>query len=47
MEQLGDLTLDPCYWCFNHFGKLEWLRDFPESPWSAGVVEEDKRLAHA
>jgi sulfatase maturation enzyme AslB (radical SAM superfamily) len=40
MEKLADLTLIPCYWCIRHFGKLEWLRDFPESPWAAGVLEE-------
>jgi MoaA/NifB/PqqE/SkfB family radical SAM enzyme len=38
MEELGDLTINPCYWCLRHFGKLEWLRDFPESPWAAGVL---------
>jgi len=41
MEKLSDLTLIPCYWCTRHFGKLEWLRDFPESPWSLGVLEEE------
>ena len=35
---------DPCYWCLNHFGKLEWLRDFPESPWSAGVWRRTRGL---
>jgi MoaA/NifB/PqqE/SkfB family radical SAM enzyme len=44
-ENLTDLTFIPCYWCFKHFGKLEWLRDFPESPWSAGVLE--KEACHA
>ncbi len=38
-DRLGDLTLDPCYWCFKHFGKLEWLQNFPDSPWAAGVLE--------
>ena len=40
-----DLMLDPCYWCFLHFGKLEWLRDFPESPWSVSLLKEEKLLA--
>jgi MoaA/NifB/PqqE/SkfB family radical SAM enzyme len=44
-DQLNDLTLIPCYWCFKHFGKLEWLKDFPESPWSAGVLK--KEACHA
>lgn len=41
MENLAGLTLIPCYWCTRHFGKLAWLRDFPESPWAAGVPEEE------
>jgi pyruvate-formate lyase-activating enzyme len=40
MEKLTDLTYNPCFWCFRHFGKLEWLRNFPESPWAEGVLEE-------
>jgi MoaA/NifB/PqqE/SkfB family radical SAM enzyme len=44
-ENLDELTFIPCYWCFKHFGKLEWLRDFPESPWSAGILE--KEACHA
>lgn len=40
-EKLAGLNLIPCYWCQRHFGKLEWLRDFPDSPWSAGVLEEE------
>jgi MoaA/NifB/PqqE/SkfB family radical SAM enzyme len=42
MERLNDLTFIPCYWCLKHFGKLDWLRDFPESPWSYGVLEEER-----
>lgn len=34
MEKLAGLTRYPCYWCLKHFGKLEWLKDFPESPWA-------------
>jgi MoaA/NifB/PqqE/SkfB family radical SAM enzyme len=40
-DKLNDLTSIPCYWCFKHFGKLEWLKDHPESPWSAGVLEKE------
>ncbi len=47
MEKLKDPTFIPCYWCFLHFGKLEWLRDFPESPWSAGVLMEERHHAVA
>jgi MoaA/NifB/PqqE/SkfB family radical SAM enzyme len=40
MDDLAGLNLVPCYWCLRHFGKLEWLREFPESPWATGVVGE-------
>ena len=36
-DNLAGLTFLPCYWCFRHFGKLDWLRDYPHSPWSAGM----------
>jgi hypothetical protein len=42
-DTLTDLTFIPCYWCFRHFGKFEWLRDYPESPWAEGVLEEEWR----
>jgi sulfatase maturation enzyme AslB (radical SAM superfamily) len=45
MDKLADLTFIPCYWCTQHFGKLDWLRDFPESPWSYGVVKEERTHA--
>lgn len=47
MEELDDLTLIPCYWCLQHFGKLDWLRDYPESPWFNGVIEEKRSHAGA
>jgi pyruvate-formate lyase-activating enzyme len=31
----GGLTETPCLWCLKHFGKLDWLKDFPASPWTA------------
>jgi MoaA/NifB/PqqE/SkfB family radical SAM enzyme len=27
-----------CYWCYRHFGKLEWLKNYPDSPWAEGVL---------
>jgi MoaA/NifB/PqqE/SkfB family radical SAM enzyme len=27
-----------CYWCYKHFGKLEWLKNYPDSPWAAGIL---------
>ena len=43
MDALEGLTYIPCYWCMQHFGKFDWLKDFPDSPWSSGVLEEKKR----
>jgi MoaA/NifB/PqqE/SkfB family radical SAM enzyme len=30
----------PCLWCLNYFGKLDWLKDFPDSPWTGWLREE-------
>ncbi len=24
----------PCHWCLYRFGKLDWLEEFPDSPWA-------------
>jgi pyruvate-formate lyase-activating enzyme len=31
----GGLSETPCHWCLKYFGKFEWLKDFPDSPWTA------------
>ncbi|MBM4294468.1 MAG: radical SAM protein [Deltaproteobacteria bacterium] len=33
------LAATPCLWCLRWFGKLEWLRDFPQSSWAADVLD--------
>lgn len=38
-DSLCGVTHNPCYWCFKHFGKLAWLKNYPESPWAAGVLD--------
>lgn len=38
-----NLAETPCLWCLRHFGKLDWLRDFPASPWTAWLMDEDNR----
>jgi MoaA/NifB/PqqE/SkfB family radical SAM enzyme len=38
--QLAGVSESPCLWCLQHFGKLDWLRDFPDSPWTAWLTEE-------
>jgi MoaA/NifB/PqqE/SkfB family radical SAM enzyme len=30
----------PCYWCLKYFGKLDWLKDFPDSPWTAWLMAD-------
>jgi MoaA/NifB/PqqE/SkfB family radical SAM enzyme len=34
------LSETPCLWCMKHFGKLDWLEDFPDSPWTAWLMDE-------
>jgi MoaA/NifB/PqqE/SkfB family radical SAM enzyme len=33
------LSETPCLWCLKYFGKLDWLKDFPDSPWTAWLME--------
>jgi MoaA/NifB/PqqE/SkfB family radical SAM enzyme len=37
------LSETPCHWCLKHFGKLDWLKDFPDSPWTAWLLGENGR----
>jgi MoaA/NifB/PqqE/SkfB family radical SAM enzyme len=37
MENFSWLTQRTCFWCLKYFGKFDWLKDFPDSPWAAGV----------
>ena len=39
-DNLSPLTYIPCYWCLKYFGKLDWLRNYPESPWAKGIVDK-------
>jgi MoaA/NifB/PqqE/SkfB family radical SAM enzyme len=41
MDRLNGLNKNPCYWCLKHFGKFDWLRNYPDSPWAEGVFQED------
>ena len=29
----------PCHWCLKYFGKFGWLQDFPDSPWTAWLLD--------
>lgn len=39
LDAWRDKPFNLCYWCHKHFGKLEWLKEFPDSPWAAGVLD--------
>ena len=39
------LSETPCHWCLKYFGKLDWLKDFPDSPWTAWLLDENGRNA--
>ena len=32
----------PCLWCLKYFGKLDWLKDFPDSPWTGWLMDENR-----
>jgi MoaA/NifB/PqqE/SkfB family radical SAM enzyme len=38
--KIQGLSETPCFWCMKHFGKLDWLKDFPDSPWAAWLMDE-------
>jgi MoaA/NifB/PqqE/SkfB family radical SAM enzyme len=38
---LSSLTYIPCYYCLKYFGKLSWLKNYPDSPWAAGILEDE------
>jgi MoaA/NifB/PqqE/SkfB family radical SAM enzyme len=37
------LSETPCLWCLKYFGKLDWLKEFPDSPWTAWLLGEKGR----
>ena len=37
------LSETPCLWCLKYFGKLDWLKDFPDSPWTDWLLGENGR----
>ncbi len=36
--ELGVLDHHPCWYCLKRFGKVEWLREFPGSPWAQDLL---------
>ena len=37
------LSETPCLWCLKYFGKLNWLQEFPDSPWTDWLLGENGR----
>jgi MoaA/NifB/PqqE/SkfB family radical SAM enzyme len=35
---LDGLSATPCLWCLKYFAKIDWLKDFPDSPWTARLL---------
>ncbi|MEA1936117.1 MAG: radical SAM protein [Thermodesulfobacteriota bacterium] len=33
-DAIKKAPLSLCNWCFYQFGKLDWLKDYPDSPWT-------------
>lgn len=33
-DKIKNAPLSLCNWCFSQFGKLDWLKEYPESPWT-------------
>jgi MoaA/NifB/PqqE/SkfB family radical SAM enzyme len=46
LDQWQDRPFSLCYWCYRHFGKLEWLKNYPDSPWAAGLLESAVQAAN-
>lgn len=40
-DKLTGLTREPCYWCLKYFGKFNWLKNYPESPWAEAVLDDE------
>jgi len=38
------LSETPCHWCLKYFGKLDWLKEFPDSPWTEWLVAENGQI---
>jgi len=41
-SNLSPLTFVPCYWCLKYFGKLNWLKNYPSSPWAEGIINSER-----
>ena len=37
--KIPGLSPTPCLWCLQYFGKLDWLKDFPDSPWTTWLLD--------
>jgi hypothetical protein len=39
--KLGDLDYFPCWYCLKYFRKVDWLRKFPDTPWSQDLLKSE------
>jgi hypothetical protein len=39
--KIKGLSEIPCLWCLKYFRKQDWLKDFPDSPWTAWLMDGD------
>lgn len=37
LDGIDGVTSNLCYWCMRYFKKLDWLKNYPQSPWAAGL----------
>jgi MoaA/NifB/PqqE/SkfB family radical SAM enzyme len=40
LDRLTGVNKNLCFWCLTHFGKFDWLRNYPDSPWAEGVLQQ-------
>jgi MoaA/NifB/PqqE/SkfB family radical SAM enzyme len=38
LQESPKVVKHPCHWCMRYFGKLAWLKDFPDSPWAKELL---------
>jgi MoaA/NifB/PqqE/SkfB family radical SAM enzyme len=41
-ERAREADRSPCWYCQNHFKKVDWLQNFPDNPWTPHLWEEGK-----
>ncbi len=42
-DRFGELDYINCWYCLKYFEKVEWLRQYPNNPWSDDLIRTPKR----